>query len=100
MIIKERRVARDLRHRRVRRHIRGSAGRPRLAVFRSLNHIYAQLIDDDAGRTLVAVDSRSKGFRDRQPTGGNVTAAKLVGELLAAKGKELGIQRTVFGRWG
>ena len=71
MITKERRAARDLRHRRVRRSVRGSSTRPRLAVFRSLNHIYAQLIDDDAGRTLLAVDSRSKAFRVQHRTGGN-----------------------------
>ena len=58
MIIKDRRAPRDKRHHRLRRYVRGSAARPRLAVFRSLNHIYAQLVDDDAGRTLVAVDSR------------------------------------------
>ena len=88
MITKERRASRDIRHRRLRRYVRGSGTRPRLAVFRSLNHIYAQLVDDDAGRTLLAVDSRSKEFRARQPAGGNIAAAKLVGELLAGKAKE------------
>ena len=100
MITKERRVARDIRHRRLRRHVIGSGARPRLAVFRSLNHIYAQLVDDEAGRTLLAVDSRSKAFRARQPSGGNVAAAKLVGELLAEKAKGLGVQRVVFDRGG
>ena len=66
---------------RIRRRVRGSAGRPRLAVFRSLNHIYAQLVDDDAGTTLVAADSRSKDFRERHPAGGNVAAAKAVGAV-------------------
>ena len=70
---------RKIRHLRVRRVIKGTAERPRLAVFRSLNHIYAQLIDDAAGRTLVAVDSRSSEFRQRQAYGGNVAAAKIVG---------------------
>ena len=65
MITKQRRVARDVRHLRLRSRLRGSASRPRLAVFRSLKHIYAQLIDDDTGRTLVAVDSRSQGFGER-----------------------------------
>ena len=69
---------RKIRHLRVRRIIKGTAERPRLAVFRSLNHIYAQLIDDAAGRTLVAVDSRSAEFRQRQAYGGNVAAAKIV----------------------
>jgi large subunit ribosomal protein L18 len=80
--------------------VRGSGTRPRLAVFRSLNHIYAQLVDDDAGKTLLAVDSRSKEFRARQPKGGNVAAAKLVGELLAGKAKAQGIERVVFDRGG
>src|SRR5436190_1740406 len=87
MIIKDRRVARDLRHRRVRRYVRGSAARPRLAVFRSLNHIYAQLIDDDAGRTLLAVDSRSKAFRAEHRAGGNIAAAKVGGALPAQHAK-------------
>jgi len=100
MITKERRVARDIRHRRLRRYVRGSAARPRLAVYRSLQHIYAQLIDDDAGRTVLAVDSRSKEFRARHTTGGNVAAAKAVGELLAEKAKAQGVVRVVFDRGG
>ncbi|MGH7276601.1 MAG: 50S ribosomal protein L18 [Candidatus Rokuibacteriota bacterium] len=100
MITKERRVARDVRHRRIRRYVRGSAARPRLAVFRSLSHMYAQLIDDDAGRTVVAVDSRSKEFRERHRSGGNVAAAKAVGELLAQKAKAQGVERVVFDRGG
>ena len=100
MITKERRRARDVRHHRLRRYVRGSAERPRLAVFRSLLHIYAQLIDDDAGRTVLAVDSRSKAFRERHPSGGNVEAAKAVGELLAEKAKAQGIERVVFDRGG
>lgn len=100
MILKDRREARDTRHHRLRRFVRGSAARPRLAVFRSLNHIYAQLIDDDAGRTLAAVDSRSPLFRERQATGGNVAAARLVGELLAQKARAAGIERVVFDRGG
>ena len=100
MITHDRRGPRDVRHVRLRQAVRGSAERPRLAVFRSLNHIYAQLVDDDAGRTLLAVDSRSKTFRAAQPTGGNITAAKAVGEQLAQKAKAQGIQRVVFDRGG
>lgn len=100
MIIKDRRASRDLRHVRVRRRIRGSSSRPRLAVFRSLNHIYAQLVDDAAGRTLVAADSRSKEFLARHTTGGNVAAAKAVGALLAERAKARGIERVVFDRGG
>src|SRR3989442_11879918 len=100
MITKERRASRDVRHQRLRRVVRGSAGRPRLAVFRSLNHIYAQLIDDAAGQTMVAVDSRSPEFRQRLGVGGNVAAAKVVGELVAQKAKERGIVQVVFDRGG
>lgn len=100
MITKDRRAARDIRHLRLRRHVRGSAERPRLAVFRSLNHIYAQLLDDEAGRTLVAADSRNAEFRRQYRTGGNVAAAKAIGELLAQRAKAHGIERVVFDRGG
>ena len=91
---------RKIRHLRVRQRVRGTAARPRLSVFRSLKHIYAQLIDDEAGRTLVTVGSRSPEFREKLKTGGNATAAKLVGELVAQKAKAQGIQRVVFDRGG
>jgi large subunit ribosomal protein L18 len=100
MIIKNRRAPRDKRHHRLRRWVRGTAARPRLAVFRSLNHIYAQVVDDETGRTLVAADSRSKQFRAGQPRGGNVAAAKAVGELLAQRAKAGGITQVVFDRGG
>jgi large subunit ribosomal protein L18 len=100
MIIKDRRAPRDERHRRLRRWVRGTAARPRLAVFRSLNHIYAQLVDDESGRTLAAADSRSKEFRSAQPRGGNVAAAKVVGERLAQRAKAAGITQVVFDRGG
>jgi len=100
MITKDRRAARDLRHERLRRRVRGTAARPRLAVFRSLNHIHAQLVDDESGRTLVAADSRSKEFLAQHRTGGNVAAAKAVGALLAERAKARGIERAVFDRGG
>ena len=100
MITRDRRAPRDVRHLRLRQRVRGSAARPRLAVFRSINHIYAQLVDDDAGRTVLAVDSRSKTFREQHKSGGNVSAAKAVGELLAQKAKTHGVARVVFDRGG
>ena len=100
MITKERRASRDVRHQRLRRFVRGSASRPRLAVFRSLNHIYAQLVDDDTARTLVAADSRSKEFRGQHKSGGNVAAAKAVGALLAERAKARGVQQVIFDRGG
>ena len=100
MITRDRRAPRDKRHVRLRRWVRGSAQRPRLAVFRSLGHIYAQLVDDDSGTTLLAVDSRSKDFLGTHKTGGNVAAAKAVGELLAQRAKTGGINQVVFDRGG
>jgi large subunit ribosomal protein L18 len=85
---------------RVRQLVKGTPERPRLAVFRSLNHIYAQVVDDAGGRTLAAADSRSADLWGRIPTGGNVAAAKVVGELVAQKAKAAGITRVVFDRGG
>jgi len=100
MITRDRRSPRDKRHHRLRRWIRGGAQRPRLAVFRSANHIYAQIVDDDTGRTLVAADSRSKAFLAAHRTGGNVSAAKAVGELLAQRARAAGVEHVVFDRGG
>ena len=91
---------RKVRHLRVRTKVKGTAERPRLAVFRSLNHIYAQVIDDSSGRTLAAVDSRAPEFRDKVKSGGNVAAAKIVGELVAQRAKAHGISQVVFDRGG
>lgn len=91
---------RKIRHLRVRTKVKGTAERPRLAIFRSLNHIYAQVVDDTAGRTLASVDSRSTDFRGRARSGGNVAAAKIVGELVAEKAKAGGIDQVVFDRGG
>ena len=85
------------RHKRVRGKLSGSAARPRLAVFRSLQHIYAQLIDDQKGTTLVAASSLDKGF---DSYGGNIEASKKVGALIAARALELGINEIVFDRGG
>ena len=100
MLLNRKLEGRRIRHARVRRVVKGTAERPRLAVFRSLNHIYAQLIDDAAGRTLAAADSRAPDFQQRQKTGGNVAAAKIVGELIAQRAKERGITSAVFDRGG
>jgi large subunit ribosomal protein L18 len=83
-------------HTRIRRKVRGSGSRPRLAVFRSLKHIYAQVIDDAQGRTLVAASSVEKGG----PNGGNVAGAKQIGQLIAKRAKEQGIKQVVFDRGG
>ena len=92
---------RQLRRRRhVRRKIVGTPERPRLTVFRSSKHIYAQLIDDDAGKTLCAASSLDKDLRARVKRGSNVTAAKEVGQLIASRAKEKGVGAVVFDRGG
>src|SRR5574339_440536 len=85
-------------HKRIRNKISGSAERPRLAVYRSVNHIYAQLIDDGKRTTLVAASTVEPAWRGR--TGGNIAAAKEVGKLIAERAKEKGIKRVVFDRGG
>ena len=91
-------AARTKRHERIRLHLAGSTGRPRLAVFRSLNQIYAQVIDDSAGRTLASASSLEKGLRDASGT--KSEHAKVVGRLIAERAKAAGIDRVVFDRGG
>ena len=86
-----------IRHKRVRAKISGTAERPRLNVFRSLSNIYAQIIDDTTGNTLVSASSVEKGF---EGNGGNKEAAKKVGIMIAERAKEKGITEVVFGRGG
>ena len=88
---------RQKRHRRVRGKISGTAARPRLCVSRSLQHIYAQLIDDDKQTTLAAASTVEKEF---EGYGGNIEAAKKIGSLIAARAKELEITEVVFDRGG
>lgn len=78
----------------------GTPERPRLTVFRSLKHIYAQLVDDTTGRTLVAADTRSKDFQASGGKGGNVAAARTVGKLLGEQAVAKGIQQVAFDRNG
>jgi large subunit ribosomal protein L18 len=84
-------------HTRIRRKLSGTAERPRLAVFRSVAHIYVQVIDDAAGATLVSASTVDKAGKAK---GGNVEAAKAIGKLVAERAKEKGIQRVVFDRGG
>ncbi|MDD4169176.1 MAG: 50S ribosomal protein L18 [Desulfotomaculaceae bacterium] len=85
---------------RVRKKITGSAGRPRLNVFRSIHNIYAQIIDDERGVTLVAASTLAPELNGKLPVGGNAAAAAAVGELLANKALEAGIKQVVFDRAG
>lgn len=85
-------------HRRIRAAVRGTAERPRLAVFRSTKHIYAQIIDDLAGRTLASASTREADFKGSYA--GNAEAAKKIGALIASRAKEAGIESVVFDRGG
>lgn len=85
---------------RVRKKITGSAGRPRLNVFRSIQNIYAQIIDDESGSTLVAASTVGPELKGKLATGGNAAAAAAVGNLLAQKAIEAGIKQVVFDRAG
>ena len=93
-------AARLRRHLRIRKKIQGTAQRPRLSVYRSLSHIYAQVIDDDAGHTLAAasdLESKTKGRKNGKP---KAEVAKLVGELVGQRAREQGITQVVFDRGG
>ena len=87
-------------HSRIRKKLAGTPARPRLAVFRSQSHIYAQVIDDDQGRTLVAASSLDKDLKSQNKRGANIAAAKAVGKLIATRAKEKGIEAVVFDRGG
>ena len=86
---------------RIRKKLSGSPQRPRLAVFRSQGHIYAQVIDDEAGRTICSASSLDGAFKtDGKKRGANVAAAKQVGQLIATRAKEKGVEAVVFDRGG
>lgn len=85
-------------HQRIRRKVRGSTERPRLAIYRSLNHIYAQVIDDRQGQTLVSASSTEKELRGS--TGGNLDAARRIGQAIAERAIAKGIEQVVFDRGG
>lgn len=87
-------------HKSVRNRIHGTAERPRLAVFRSLNHIYAQVINDDLTVTLAAASSLDPAFKETGLSGGNIEGAKKVGELIAKKALDKGITKVVYDRGG
>lgn len=88
------------RHRSIRNKVVGTSEFPRLAVYRSTKHIYAQLIDDDKHVTIASASSNDKDLRESLSNGGNVDAAKAVGEAIAKKAKKAGIECVVFDRGG
>ena len=98
--IRDKRKGLERRHLRLRRRVEGTPERPRLSVYRSLKHIYAQVIDDVSGRTLVAVSTLCEPLKESLKSTGNCAAAAKVGELLASRAKEAGIQAVCFDRGG
>ncbi len=97
MAQKSRSEKREIRHIRIRKDIHGTAERPRLSVYRSLNHIYAQVIDDDKGVTLCSASSAEK---NNKINGGNIEAAKVVGQRIAERAISNGVKSVVFDRGG
>lgn len=93
-------LARQRRHTRVRKHITGTAERPRLSVYRSLGHIYAQVINDETGSTLVAASTVDKVGRTMAAGKPKIEQAKVVGQLVAERALQAGIEQVVFDRGG
>src|SRR5919202_2148954 len=96
--MKDRAEVRRAVHKRIRRKVAGTAERPRLAIYRSLNHIYAQVIDDERGRTIASASTTEKDLRGG--TGGNMEAAQRVGRAIAERALAAGVSRVVFDRGG
>ena len=96
----DRRSARVKRHRRVRKHVSGTAERPRLAMYRSLHHISVQLVDDTAGRTLAAASTTEAELRASLQGGPTLSAASAVGKAIAARARDQGIESVIFDRGG
>jgi large subunit ribosomal protein L18 len=88
------------RHGRVRKKVVGTPERPRLNVYRSLNNIYAQVVDDTTHSTVVSASTVDKEVKAKVKTGGNVESARIVGELVAKRAKEKGVEKVVFDRGG
>jgi large subunit ribosomal protein L18 len=97
---KDSKVTKKIRHRRVRQKVTGTISRPRLCVFRSLNHIHAQLIDDSMGQTLVSMSTLDSQVRSKTDGMGKSKKAEVVGTLLAEKALNKGIKQVVFDRGG
>ncbi|SNZ10985.1 large subunit ribosomal protein L18 [Persephonella hydrogeniphila] len=102
MAVKTRRQKRIIRHKRIRKKVFGTADRPRMAFFKSLNNLYVQIIDDEAGKTLVSASTIDKDFVEKYGVRGgkNIEMAKKLGEFIAEKALSKGIENVVFDRGG
>ncbi|MEK7400204.1 MAG: 50S ribosomal protein L18 [Candidatus Poribacteria bacterium] len=96
----DKKKARIKRHNRVRKNVHGTSERPRLSVFKSSNHIYAQIVDDISCTTLLTVSTLSPDVRENAKNGGNIESAKLVGETIGKKALDSNISKVVFDRGG
>jgi large subunit ribosomal protein L18 len=99
-LVKSREAGRQRRHSRTRKKVCGLKERPRLSVYRSLNHTYAQIIDDTEGKTLVSASSLDTQLREMNQHKGNIKTAREVGTLIAGKAREKGVTKVVFDRSG
>ena len=93
-------ASRARRKKSIRKKLSGTSDRPRLTVFRSSKHIYAQIIDDVAGATLAAASTMEPAFREKGDFGGNIDAAKLIGGIIGSRAKEAGVESVIFDRNG
>jgi large subunit ribosomal protein L18 len=100
VVLAEKRESKERRHTRTRKKVSGTPERLRLSVYRSLNHLYAQIIDDTKGNTLVSASSLDKELKEAKSHKGNINTAKLVGALIAKRALEKGIKKIVFDRSG
>lgn len=100
MKIQDRKYQLELRRQRVRKTVKGATERPRLSVYKSSKHIYAQIIDDFAGRTLAAASTLTEEFKGKKVKSSTLEAAKIVGNLLAEKAQQAGLKKVVFDRGG
>ncbi|UCG71213.1 MAG: 50S ribosomal protein L18 [Thermoplasmata archaeon] len=89
-----------MRHKRVRKKVKGDNDRPRLTVFKSSRHMYAQVIDDENSKTLTGISTLSPKFREKQQGGGHIAAARIIGELIAKEALNKGIKKVIFDRGG
>jgi len=99
-LVKDRKEGRARRHRRIRKKVFGLSERLRLSVYRSLNHIYAQIVDDFRGYTVVSASSLDQEFKDKKSHKGNIETARQIGELIAKRALGKGIKKVVFDRSG
>ena len=99
-MLKDRRENRRERHKRVRKKVKGTGERPRMAIFKSSTHIYVQLIDDKKAHTITSASTLDPAFKQKMTSTGNIPAAKLVGQILAERALDKGIEKVVFDRGG